>query len=332
MGLFQRKPTDGPRGQIEIFPDRRMAISLFESADRSTFLHESGHFFLEVFRDIAAQEDAPQQVKDDFAKLLEWFGVESADQIGTEQHEQFARGFEYYLAEGKAPSTELQSVFSQFKAWLLVIYRTLTNLNVQLSDDVRGVFDRMLASEEEIEAAQARTGWRPLAAGAKEAAALGLTEKQFSDYQAMVQAASEEAKAEVMAKLEAAHRRERARWWKEEQAKVRAEVEYEYEAMPEFRAARSLQGAQEMAGGSPVPEDLAGLKLDRAALVEVYGEAYLKRLGRVYAREGGVDQDTAAARLGFSSGDALVVALANRGDMAARIDAEVKQRMMDRHG
>src|SRR5690606_40997411 len=100
------------------------------------------------------------------------------------------------------------SVFSQFKAWLLVIYRTLTNLNVQLSDDVRGVFDRMLASEEEIEAAQARTGWRPLAADAKEAAALGLTEKQFSDYQAMVQAASEEAKAEVMAKLEAAHRRE----------------------------------------------------------------------------------------------------------------------------
>src|SRR3546814_19729774 len=67
--LFQQPTAEGPRGQISILPDRRMSISLFENADRSTFLHETGHFFLEVFGDIAAQEAAPQQARGDFAAL-----------------------------------------------------------------------------------------------------------------------------------------------------------------------------------------------------------------------------------------------------------------------
>ena len=33
-------------------------------------------------------------------------------------HEDFARGFESYLFEGKAPSIELQGVFQRFRAWL----------------------------------------------------------------------------------------------------------------------------------------------------------------------------------------------------------------------
>src|SRR5690606_31127977 len=85
LGLFNQQPSPkGPRGQIQIFPDRRMSISLLEGADRSTFIHESGHFFLEVYRDIAADPDAPQQARDDMAALLKWFGVESADQIAVE--------------------------------------------------------------------------------------------------------------------------------------------------------------------------------------------------------------------------------------------------------
>ena len=330
--LFQGRQAEGTeRGQISIFPDRRMAISLFENADLSTFIHESGHFFLEVYRDIAAQPDAPAVVREDFGKLLEWLGVASAEQIGTEQHEQFARGFEAYLGEGKAPSPALQSVFSQFRAWLLGIYRTLTSLNVTLTDDVRGVFDRMLAAEEEIAAAQARTGWAPLARDATEARALGLTDKQFADYQALLAAASEEAKAEVQAKLEKAHRRAQEAWWREEKAKVRAEVVAETEALPTVRALRILSGRRD-AAGAPVPEALQGMKLDKAALVEVYGEELLAKLGRVYTLDGGVDQDTAAALLGFSSGDALVQSLWTVQQTLAGVDAQVEARMRERHG
>jgi hypothetical protein len=38
----------------------------------------------------------------------------SRDKIGTEQHEQFARSFEAYLREGKAPSPEMRSIFRRF--------------------------------------------------------------------------------------------------------------------------------------------------------------------------------------------------------------------------
>lgn len=330
--LFQGRPAEGTeRGQTSIFPDRRMAISLFENADLSTFIHESGHFFLEVYRDIAAQPDAPAAVREDFGKLLEWLGVESADQIGVEQHEQFARGFEAYLGEGKAPSAALQSVFSQFRAWLLGVYRTLASLDVTLTDEVRGVFDRMLATEDEIAAAQARTGWAPLVRDAAEARTLGLTEQQFNDYQAMLAAASEEAKAEVLAKLEKSHRRAREAWWKEEKAKVRVEVVAEVEATPAVRALRILSGRKE-AAGAPVPESLQGMKLDKAALAEVYGDELLTKLGRVYTLEGGIDQDTAAALLGFTSGDALVQSLWTVQQTLAGVDAQVEARMRERHG
>lgn len=331
--LFQpKKARGGNRGKIEVFPDRRMAISLFESADRSTFLHETGHFFLEVYRDLAAMPDAPQQVRDDFDALVKWMGVESAEQIGRDQHEQFARGFEHYLAEGRAPSTELQSVFSQFKAWLRGIYQSLRNLNVNLTDEVRGVMDRMLAADEQIEIAQAQQGMSPLARTAAEARALGMSEKQWADYLSDVQQAEEEAKASVLSRMVQSQERALRGWWKQERIEVRAEVDAEYQGMPVFRAARILAGANTLPDGSPMPEGLRSLKLDRAALIPVYGTEYLKQLRGLYAKEGGTDQDLAAAMLGFPSGDALVKALANRGDIKARIEAETDARMLQRHG
>ena len=332
--IYRQREGQAPRGQIEIFPDRRMAISLFEGADRSTFLHETGHFFLEVLRDIAADPNAPDTARQEMAVLLDWFGIESADQIATEHHEMFARGFEKYLAEGKAPSPELQSAFSAFKAWLLSIYRNLLNLNVTLTDEVRGVMDRMLASDVEIETAQIRQGMEPMFTGAPEGESgqIGLTEKQLADYAEMLAAANEEARAEVMAKLMASHDREAKRWYREETARVRAEVEGEYAAQPVYRAARVLSGAKRLHDGSVIPDDIAGMKLDKAALVAVYGESYLQRIRGMYRITGGVSPDEAASVLGFQSGDALVTALANRGDMQARVEAETTARMRERHG
>lgn len=320
-----------PRGQIQIGPDRAMQISLFKGADLSTFLHESGHFFLEVYRDLATAEDASPQIRSDLDALLKWFGVESADQIGVDQHEQFARGFEAYLGEGRAPTPELQSVFSQFKQWILGIYRSLRNLDVELTDDVRGVFDRMLASQEEIEAAQARVGFEPIARDLAEAQALGMTERQFSEYQQQVAAAREQAEADLMAQLQEADARARERWWKDELATIRGEVEAEVEATPIVRAYRVLTGRKE-AGGEPVPEQLQGLKLDRAVLAATYGDGLLDKMGRVYARKGGTHPEEAATLLGFSSADELVQGLWTVRQTLAGVSAEADARMQAWHG
>ena len=67
----------GARGS---FNPATLSVSLLKGADLSTFLHESGHAFLEIMADMAAQEDAPAQVKQDMASVLDWFGVKSLDE------------------------------------------------------------------------------------------------------------------------------------------------------------------------------------------------------------------------------------------------------------
>ncbi|WP_440568352.1 hypothetical protein [Stenotrophomonas sp. STK17_22] len=320
-----------PRGQIQIGPDRAMQISLFKGADLSTFLHESGHFFLEVYRDLATAEDAAPQIRSDLDSLLKWFGVESADQIGVDQHEQFARGFEAYLGEGKAPTPELQSVFSQFKQWILGVYRSLRNLDVELTDEVRGVFDRMLASQEEIEAAQARVGFEPIARDLAEAQALGMTERQFADYQAQVAAAREQAEADLMAQLQKADARARKQWWKEELAAVRREVALDLNVDQTERLARALSGAEAFPDGTPIP-DSQRVQLDRESLVEGWGESILPALKGLYRDEGGVSPEMLAPLHGFDSANALVDALATRDQVSQRVREEADARMRERHG
>lgn len=133
------------RGQIT-FRDGSTVIGLFEGANASTFVHESGHLFLQITRDLAMRADAPAAAVADWARLEQWLGIEGGE-INTAAHEQFARGWEKYLAEGEAPTPELRTVFQQFRDWLLQVYRTLTELDVKLTDEIRGVMDRMLASE-----------------------------------------------------------------------------------------------------------------------------------------------------------------------------------------
>jgi hypothetical protein len=160
--LFQATPA-APRGSVT-FPagglDRgETLIRLMEGADLSTFIHEAGHFFLEAFRTLASDPSAPQALRDDLAVIHKFLGVEGgATGYTVAQQEQWARGFEAYAMEGKAPSLELADAFSRFKAWLVRIYRDLRGLNVRLTDEVRGVMDRMLATDAEIATARALGG------------------------------------------------------------------------------------------------------------------------------------------------------------------------------
>ena len=105
------------------------------------------------------KEDFSDEVKDGAGAeaFQSWLisGMETDSEIGRafdrSAHEYFARGFERYLEEGRAPTAALQKVFRRFKRWLTEIYRDFIGLNVELSDDVRGVFDRMVATEDAIE-------------------------------------------------------------------------------------------------------------------------------------------------------------------------------------
>jgi len=135
------------RGKIRFAEKKRPIITLMRDSNASTFIHETGHDWLEQLVRDSSHEMAPAGLKDDATTVLDWLGAKSVDDIKTRHHEKFARGFEQYMREGVAPSKELAGVFAKFKNWLVQIYQTIKGLGAPINDDIRGVFDRMLAEE-----------------------------------------------------------------------------------------------------------------------------------------------------------------------------------------
>ena len=127
-------------------------IQIFKTADRSTFLHEMGHVFFDDIKNLAEMENAPEQLVTDWNKLKEWSewdDTEGAD--NTKAHEKFARGWEAYLREGKAPTKGLQRVFRMFSKWLTRIYRAVTRLGGLPPKEIQDIMARMIATQEDID-------------------------------------------------------------------------------------------------------------------------------------------------------------------------------------
>lgn len=128
-------------------------IQIFKTADRSTFLHEMGHVFFDDIKNLAEMENAPEQLVMDWNKLKEWSewdDTQGAD--NTKAHERFARGWEAYLREGKAPTKGLQRVFRMFSKWLTRIYRAVTRLGGLPPKEIQDIMARMIATQEDIDA------------------------------------------------------------------------------------------------------------------------------------------------------------------------------------
>lgn len=140
-------------GMTEIMKDGERIISIFKTADRSTFLHEMGHVFFDDIQKLASMENAPEQLVLDWNKLKEWAEWDDAQGAdNTKAHEKFARGWEAYLREGKAPTKGLQRVFRMFSKWLTRIYRAVTRLGGLPPKEIQDIMARMIATQEDIDA------------------------------------------------------------------------------------------------------------------------------------------------------------------------------------
>jgi hypothetical protein len=209
--VMQSMAPQGARGS---FNPNTNTIALMKGADLSTFLHEAGHYFFESDINLAAEivqgnalfgaesmTQGESEILNDVSTLFTWFGFEGdiATQIAQwnslsfEQkrgyHEKTAESFERYLFEGKAPSIELQSYFQQFRAWLTNVYKSIKDFVTnnpaagELSDEVRAVFDRMLATNEEIQLAEQARSMMPLFRTKQDADNIGMTPDEFKAYQ-----------------------------------------------------------------------------------------------------------------------------------------------------
>ncbi len=135
---------EGARGSVT-FGRAKTLIQLFKDANASTIFHELGHVFLRDMKRVAADTRRPM-VRKDWQTVKDWLGAKG-NTLTEEQEEKFARGFEAYLREGKAPKPGLQGVFDRFKTWLTSIYKSAQDLNVEINEDIRRVFDRMLGGD-----------------------------------------------------------------------------------------------------------------------------------------------------------------------------------------
>jgi hypothetical protein len=323
-------------------------IRLTRNADRSTFLHESGHFWLfqlvEDAFDPAVRPEVRTRLQADLATVLEWFGVDikvnAADPasvlaaIQTEHHEKWARGSEAYFMEGKAPSAALRDVFTRFAGWLRRIYAKLTALDVPLTDDVRAVMDRLLATDAAIEDARSANLYRV----PSELLEL-LTPAERDNIEAMAEKAGAEAFHELHSRIVRQMEREARAEIRAERERVTADATVAVRRRPIYAALNLLRSGTTPEGAQLVDE--AGkprvFKLDRAELIAQYGEEIVGLLpGQILAKRGepSVSIHVFASMAGFESGDKLRLALmAVKGQSeAAAIKAEVDAEMARRHG
>lgn len=248
------------RGEISKEDGKRI-ITLFESADESTFMHEMGHMFLMDLDELAKMDEASAKELETVNAWAEWHegaaeeykdtdfadefrdhenailaAKKSGDAVAEKaalerwRQERFARGFEMYLSEGKAPSAAMRSVFRRFKAFLRKIYNLAKNAGAMPSVEVQAVMARMIATENEITEAKLDDRFRPIEKLlGKESVESLLGETEAELYKRWTQEAQEEAedilRKRVMNDLKKEAREEFNQKVEAERERKRAELE-----------------------------------------------------------------------------------------------------------
>jgi GGDEF domain-containing protein len=275
-------------------------IQMLPDADASSFIHESAHFFLEVMRDLA--KESPEVAKE-LEIVKNWTGA--GDKFTRENHEQFARGFEKYLAEGVAPSEDMRGVFARFRVWLVKVYKDLKKLDVTLTPEVTDMFDRLLASEENINE-QDQT--EPLEGEPDELTVAREEARQAADDY-------------LRTRLMNDYNRELTSQWKDKKAEIQIQIEHDAKQMPVYRAIGILKD-----GLNPDGSKAQAIKLSKAETVG-------KNLPRGIVSDDGLHPDIVAEALGFDSGEDMLRQLANTTPMKefvkTRLDFAMSQEFPD---
>lgn len=209
-------------GMTTIKSQTERIVELFKTADKSTFMHEMGHVFFDDIKTLAEMENVPQQVKDDWQALKEWSGWNDNETINTDAHEKFARGFEAYLREGEAPTKFLERTFRRFSKWLSAIYRAVSRLGGLPPKEIREVMDRMLATQEDIEAYAEQ---QQLEQFEKTELYKQLSEQDQARMQSYIADVKEKAKERVMRKLMKELDNRPIKEWEEEKDAIQIEIE-----------------------------------------------------------------------------------------------------------
>ena len=341
------------------FNPSKLTTMINQGADYSTFLHETAHFFLTVYADMATLPEATPQMQQDMQTILDWFGVKDIETWNAmtleeqrKYHESFAYNYEIYLFEGKAPSTAMQNMFNKFTRWLTQVYKSIrdelnalyrqengTDLPI-LTDEIRSVMDRMVASEDHIAQAEGVRNMRGMFQTQEQS---GMDDATWAAYQEML----EEAHDAAVIDLQRASVRQ-VKWLNNARSRLIKELQKEVETTrKETRTAVSEEVMNEpiyrlmefikrgMIDGKP--SEFSG-KLSIEEIENMYGKGEMldsirKTFGYgkygMLGKENGMHPEQVAEMFGFPSGYAMIQSLLNARPMKEEIDLRTDQRMME---
>lgn len=323
--LFQ----GGNRGQIQFFPDGESLITLFENSDPSTIIHELGHFFHQNVERLAALDGAPKKIVELNDRLRKFGGAKDGQPLTRDGYEKIARGFEAYMYEGKAPSAGLREAFATMMAWMKQVYESIRKLDVRLTKDVRDVFDRMLATEQEIEEYRNAPGFK-----LDQAVMELLTAAEQKKYIASGERMLEDAKERLLKRFLKDMTREETKKWKEEKARLVEENAEQLTETPLYQAVHFLRTGEFLVGEKP--DGVPKLKLSRADVAAQLDPEALKYMpSGIFGKEGDagtIKADIVAELFGFKSAGKLLEALTSYEPIKTKAERMADEEMARRHG
>jgi hypothetical protein len=365
------KPLYSPTARGRFYQNKRLAV-LDKTADAnsSTVVHEMSHFFFTTMVRVASGENPPMQVVADVKTLLQWFGekgdlgidpkaediIQQWNDLSFEKqerfHEQLAYSFEIYAFEGKAPTPKLEPLFARMRNWMIRAYKDIRGtLNriykgrfgidlPAMTPEVKMVFDRMVASQEAVQQAEAMRRMLPLFQDRESFLAAGYTEEEWDEYQA----ALEEAHNAAVTDLTRASLSQ-LRWLKNARSRVLKELQRQAAKVREPVEARirsELKNELVYIARELLSKDQAASKLSQTQVEERFGnldkkatEAAIKKLGtgrRGVVAKSGMDIDVAAQIFGYSSGDALISDLLTAPPLEEAVQARADKEMLEQFG
>ena len=395
LQLHQRDGVDPAKGSFrqeqDTYGNVSNIITLTENANRTTFLHELGHFWLFQMHKDLADPRLTAQGKARLERMMStakgWFQQSAADawrdynklqqaaltdaaadpknaskqrkaeqmtlavehakanggakymalvaqnfmdgtvDFGTDLevgfHEMWARGVEKWLGEGRAPSSALRHAFSSFSTWVIGVYRKLRALNVNLTPEIRSVFDRLVATEEAINMETSRTLYT-----IPEELRQQATPKELERLDRAIQEAMIEARSQMQGKVGKQLARENSAEFEARRQALTDEIAEELSQEPIYKIDEILA-----TGG----QNFGPLFLDRKEFIAVYGKDAAKKMPRrIFTRVKGaemIELSLLAQLSGFPTQEAMVNAmLAPHPPLATKVEAQVQGRLMEEFG
>ena len=251
-------------------------------------------------------------------------------------HERFARTYEAYLMDGRAPTRGLRALFRQFSNFLKKVYYVLSGIpGAELNPQTKELFDNLFIAQEQVTEAKMRRQMFDL----METLGGFATESLLQDYEDTLQERDAEAyEYLVSALVKNMHRQGRLQLRAEKKLTKdanEARKQFAQEERAKFKKTRVgallsfLRDGEEQADGWKYRPKLTKSELSKLGFADEEIET-LKKAKCLYVHTKGTSQVSAqnlARDRGYTSSDEMVKDLLANADIDAIVDTRVQQRM-----